>query len=115
MDRLQEHRRLLDGGGGDVGEIQQAVDARTKIEIGAAKAADEAVLQLGKRFARVLLVQVALLDALADEVEPLGVGLRAALGAYSWAHYPGVRYAALYWHFLDGVWLILFVALLVTT
>jgi heme/copper-type cytochrome/quinol oxidase subunit 3 len=35
-------------------------------------------------------------------------------GSYSWAHYPGVRNAALYWHFLDGVWLVLFGFLILT-
>lgn len=43
------------------------------------------------------------------------VAIRAWLGAYSWAYYPGVRYAATYWHFLGGVWLILFATLLVTS
>lgn len=33
--------------------------------------------------------------------------------AYSWAHYPGVRLMAIYWHFLDGVWLLLFAILLI--
>jgi len=29
-------------------------------------------------------------------------------GSYSWAHYTGIRNTAIYWHFLDGVWLVLF-------
>jgi cytochrome c oxidase subunit 3 len=33
------------------------------------------------------------------------VTLRAALGHYSWAYYPGVRYTATYWHFLGFTWL----------
>jgi cytochrome c oxidase subunit 3 len=37
---------------------------------------------------------------------------RARRGAYSWAHYPGVRHAAVYWHFLDAVWLVLLAVLL---
>ena len=29
-------------------------------------------------------------------------------GSFSWAHYTGIRNTAIYWHFLDGVWLVLF-------
>lgn len=36
---------------------------------------------------------------------------RARRGAYTWAHYCGVRYCAIYWHFLAGVWIVLFAAL----
>ena len=40
---------------------------------------------------------------------PLGVVIaKARRGAYSRNFYPGVRYSALYWHFLDIVWLVLF-------
>jgi cytochrome c oxidase subunit III len=40
---------------------------------------------------------------------PLVVVLgRARRGRYSREFHPGVRYLAMYWHFLDGVWLILF-------
>ena len=43
----------------------------------------------------------------------LGVGLwLARRGAFTWAQYDGVRNVALYWHFLDGVWLVLFAFLL---
>ena len=35
-------------------------------------------------------------------------------GCYSRAHYPGVRNTAIYWHFLDAVWLVLFAFLLAT-
>ena len=40
------------------------------------------------------------------------VALRATSGRYTPTYYPGVRYAAMYWHFLDAVWLALFVTLL---
>jgi cytochrome c oxidase subunit 3 len=44
----------------------------------------------------------------------LGVVLyRARSGAYSWAHYPGVRYVAIYWHYLDAVWLALLALLVI--
>lgn len=37
------------------------------------------------------------------------VGFRAGSGAYSWAGYQGVRHCVIYWHFLEGVWLVLLV------
>ncbi len=43
------------------------------------------------------------------------VTLRAAHGRYSPSYYPGVRYCAMYWHFLDLVWLVLFATLLLGT
>ena len=46
---------------------------------------------------------------------PLGVVLRQAIkGGYSRNYYPGVRYCSIYWHFLDVVWLVIFVVLLAT-
>jgi cytochrome c oxidase subunit III len=40
---------------------------------------------------------------------PLGVVLgRARRGRYSRGYHPGVRYLALYWHFLDAIWIVLF-------
>lgn len=39
------------------------------------------------------------------------VALRAKSGSYTPTYYPGVRYAAMYWHFLDVVWITLFVTL----
>ena len=33
---------------------------------------------------------------------------RAFAGRYSPAFHPGVRYSAMYWHFLDVVWLVMF-------
>jgi cytochrome c oxidase subunit 3 len=41
------------------------------------------------------------------------VTARAWLGHYSWAYYPGVLYNTVYWHFLDGTWLILLAVLLI--
>jgi heme/copper-type cytochrome/quinol oxidase subunit 3 len=38
----------------------------------------------------------------------------ALRGSYSWAHFPGVRNCALYWHYLSVVWLILFGLFLTT-
>lgn len=39
------------------------------------------------------------------------VTVRAFRGGYWSLHHAGVRHAAAYWHFLDGVWLILFILL----
>jgi heme/copper-type cytochrome/quinol oxidase subunit 3 len=36
------------------------------------------------------------------------VANRAALGMYDHEHYVGIRHAALYWHFLDIVWLVMY-------
>ena len=43
------------------------------------------------------------------------VTMRAARGYYSPTYYPGIRYCAMYWHFLDVVWLVLFATLLLGT
>ena len=29
------------------------------------------------------------------------------------SHHPGVTYAAMYWHFLDAIWLLLFAVMVV--
>jgi cytochrome c oxidase subunit I+III len=41
------------------------------------------------------------------------VTLRAFQGLYSALYHPGVRYSVMYWHFLDVVWLVLFLSLVV--
>lgn len=43
------------------------------------------------------------------------VALRSWRGVYEPSYYPGVRYCAMYWHFLDAVWLTLFITLLLGT
>ena len=40
---------------------------------------------------------------------------RAHGGAYSWADFHGIRLMAMYWHFLDVVWVVLFVVLQLAT
>lgn len=40
---------------------------------------------------------------------------RAWRGGYSAGFHPGVTYCAMYWHFLDVVWLVLFAVLMLTT
>ena len=39
--------------------------------------------------------------------------LNAYRGGYDHEHHAGVKYAAMYWHFLDTVWLVMFLTLLV--
>ena len=47
---------------------------------------------------------------------PLGItSWRAHQGGYSWADYHGIRLMAMYWHFLDAVWIVLFVILQLAT
>jgi heme/copper-type cytochrome/quinol oxidase subunit 3 len=42
------------------------------------------------------------------------VNVHAKRGRYDHEHYFGVRYAAMYWHFLDAVWLAMFAVFLAT-
>ncbi|MBK7495455.1 MAG: cytochrome c oxidase subunit 3 [Candidatus Omnitrophica bacterium] len=37
--------------------------------------------------------------------------MRAFKGNYGSQHHPGITYSAMYWHFLDVVWVVLFVSL----
>jgi len=39
------------------------------------------------------------------------VTYKAFRGDYTSVYHPGVRYSAMYWHFLDAVWLIMFTLL----
>lgn len=44
---------------------------------------------------------------------PMTIVTRKALAkAYSVDYFPGVHYSAMYWHFLDAVWVVLFLALM---
>jgi cytochrome c oxidase subunit III len=40
---------------------------------------------------------------------------RSHKGVYSWADFTGIRLMAMYWHFLDAVWIVLFVVLQLAT
>ncbi len=42
------------------------------------------------------------------------VTTKAFKGRYSVEYYPGVLYSVMYWHFLDAVWIVLFVVLVVS-
>jgi cytochrome c oxidase subunit III len=44
----------------------------------------------------------------------IAVSAKAIAGRYSADYHPGVRYAAMYWHFLDVVWLVMFVLMFLT-
>ncbi|MCI0650404.1 MAG: cytochrome c oxidase subunit 3 [Planctomycetes bacterium] len=39
------------------------------------------------------------------------VTIRAFRGVYRYYHHPGITYSAMYWHFLDAAWLLVFLAL----
>jgi cytochrome c oxidase subunit 3 len=43
------------------------------------------------------------------------INKRAAAGRYSIERHAGIVYTAMYWHFLDGMWLVIFVTLLIGT
>ena len=44
---------------------------------------------------------------------PLGIVTRRAhLGRYSSFFHPGIRYQAMYWHFLDLIWVVIFLVLM---
>jgi heme/copper-type cytochrome/quinol oxidase subunit 3 len=43
----------------------------------------------------------------------LVVNARARAGRYGREHHPGVVYTAMYWHFLDAVWVVTFATLLI--
>ncbi len=48
-------------------------------------------------------------------IVPLLIVTRKAFkGAYTAESHPGVKYSAMYWHFLDIVWIVLFFVLLIT-
>ena len=40
---------------------------------------------------------------------------RAAAGRYTAERHAGIVYTAMYWHFLDGMWLVIFITLLIGT
>ncbi len=48
-------------------------------------------------------------------IQLIVVTVKTYRGAYSQEYHPGIIYTAMYWHFLDIVWLILFVVFLVST
>lgn len=55
-----------------------------------------------------MLIVVHALHVLGGVVYLLIVSSRAARGVYDHEHYVGIRHAALYWHFLDVVWLVMY-------
>lgn len=60
------------------------------------------------------LTGVHALHVLGGLVPLVWVTVNGLRGVYSRARHGGVRYCTLYWHFLDGVWLVMFVALYLT-
>jgi heme/copper-type cytochrome/quinol oxidase subunit 3 len=61
-----------------------------------------------------VLILLHALHVIGGIVALLIVGLRARQNAYDHEHFAGVRHAALYWHFLDIVWLVMFTTFFLT-
>jgi cytochrome c oxidase subunit 3 len=59
----------------------------------------------------VLLVGLHLIHVFGGLLLQLVVTVRALLGRYRYYHHPGVTYSMMYWHFLDAMWLVVFVTL----
>jgi cytochrome c oxidase subunit 3 len=64
-------------------------------------------------FSFYLLTGLHALHVVAGIAQLAVVTVKALRGRYTPQHHEGVWYAVLYWHFLDGVWLVLLAALLV--
>ena len=60
------------------------------------------------------LILLHALHVVGGMVALLLVNLRGTRGVYDHEHYLPVRHAAMYWHFLDIVWLVLFLTFLAT-
>lgn len=58
------------------------------------------------------LVLVHALHVLGGVVGLAFVTWKAHRGAYDHEHYVGIRHSAMYWHFLDGVWIVMFATML---
>jgi cytochrome c oxidase subunit III len=55
-----------------------------------------------------MLIVVHALHVLGGVVYLIIVSSRAARGVYDHEHYIGIKHAAMYWHFLDIVWLVMY-------
>jgi heme/copper-type cytochrome/quinol oxidase subunit 3 len=60
------------------------------------------------------LVLLHALHVLGGMIALIRVGYQARRGAYDHEHYQPVRHAAMYWHFLDIIWILMFLTFLVT-
>lgn len=67
-------------------------------------------LSPGANMAKLIAILIILhaLHVLGGVVYLLVVSNRAARGVYDHEHYVGIRHAALYWHFLDFVWIVMY-------
>lgn len=61
-----------------------------------------------------LLTVLHALHVIGGMVLLVAVILKTRWGVYTSTFHPGVRYAAMYWHFLDAVWIVMFVLLVLT-
>lgn len=76
----------------------------------AARAAGGNLMLYGALF---FLISVHALHVLGGLIYLIMVLMNASAGRYDHEHFIGVKHAALYWHFLDVVWLVMFGTMLV--
>jgi len=60
------------------------------------------------------LILIHALHVIGGIVAMVWVGIKAERGVYDHEHYLPVRHTAMYWHFLDFVWLTMFITFLAT-
>jgi heme/copper-type cytochrome/quinol oxidase subunit 3 len=61
-----------------------------------------------------ILILIHALHVVGGIVAMVWVGIKAERGVYDHEHYLPVRHTAMYWHFLDLVWLTMFITFLAT-
>jgi heme/copper-type cytochrome/quinol oxidase subunit 3 len=61
-----------------------------------------------------ILVLLHALHVVGGMVALIRVTVRARHGAYDHEHYQPVRHTAMYWHFLDAIWILMFLTFLLT-
>lgn len=78
----------------------------------------EAIGQTEQRFlltAFYVLTGLHALHVIGGLVPLITITKRAATGRYTPERHAGIVYTAMYWHFLDGMWLVIFITLLIGT
>jgi len=78
----------------------------------------DAIGQTEQRFmltAFYVLTGLHALHVIGGLVPLITINSRAAAGRYSIERHAGIAYTAMYWHFLDGMWLVIFITLLIGT
>ncbi|MGC8559547.1 MAG: cytochrome c oxidase subunit 3 [Phycisphaerae bacterium] len=103
---------------GQLHQSQHAVSAISLVgqsKVGGLSRADAAVVERHVLFVAFYMFTVLHALHVIAGLIPLGVvNIKAYKGRYSCNYYPGIRYINIYWHFLDAIWLVIFVTLLLT-